>query len=193
LPGASEPETIDGHAFGAPCVKEALAAVARPLLGFDFMYPMAYLTAWYDAYMRQMRWMGVVAAAILTVSFTVALGEPLREGGAFPVTGVNLALLLASFLLLGLSLLAVCYCLMVTYCWYVEVMHMFVRFSAPRMQKDGLVDEAGLNELLGYGTKRTARHWGLRSARSGILAGWLLAIGVIHYALSAIWFILASA
>jgi hypothetical protein len=159
---------------------EMLKSIARPLVQFDPLHPMSYLSEWYEQYMKQMRWVGAVAAAVLTFTVPMMLGAgPLGQAG-HSLEGSRGALMFACGLL-GLSLLFVCACLLVTYNWFVGVMHMLLRHSGPRMVQEGVLGESALQELLSYGTKSPAQAWGRRSLVLGWLAGIPFALGILVY------------
>lgn len=162
---------------------DAMRSLLRPLLEFDPLHPMGYLTSWYDQFVKHVRWVGAVAAAMLVFSIPMFVGNASAGAGgaAAVITGWRMTLMGVANVLLAVSILFVCLCLVVTYSWYVGVMHMLLRHSGPKMVADGVLSQEALAELLSYGSPTPPPVAGRRSLWLSYLAGIPFGLAFLAY------------
>lgn len=179
-----------------------LLAAAEPLL-FDFRYPAAYLFIWYDSYQKIMRWIGAVAAGMLTFTITFvfrdsrdAFGEGDFAGAVEALPAPNLGyfdpdLLRLSLALLCFSLLVVLCNLIVTYNWLVAGIKASIHALEGEMKSKSILGSSKLGPALqqefhSYGAILSMAAWGRISFALGGVAGAALLVGIALYVLAAL-------
>jgi hypothetical protein len=207
---------IDARLSQALELREALAEAHGS--SFDLKYPIAQIHLWYQSFQNVMRWIGTIAAGMLTFTVSILMGDALTGEVRFDVAGANLGRFSWSFGFLGLSMISVLLTLIVTYNWLVMsirhaawVAHPSVkRLQAiidgggklprdlPESLQDGRIhdddpymDGEMASEFVRYGGKLHLKLWGTMSYILGGIAGASLFVGIVFYVLAA-WDILAE-
>ncbi len=183
---------------------------------YDLRYPVAMIYLWYQSFQLLMKWIGAIAAGMLTFTVSLLMGDVLRQTVDLAAFQNNVHHFRWSFILLGACLITVLLTLLVTYNWFIMVlrhaalvMHPAVRQlqsvvdsggrlpgDMPRELRGGrcraddpLVDGDIAMEFISYGGKLHMRLFGTLSYVLGGLAGILLFAGTVMYVHSA-WTVL---
>lgn len=164
---------------------EAVADVTYPFV-YDLNYPMAYLHMWSECYQNILKYLGIVAAGILTVTVSF-LFEHLATAPSEAVfaPGVRVSFK-ASFALLGASLVFVLFARIFTYNWFKIGLTRTVRQAQFNMD-DVVKAEFDSYDIMGI----TMATWGTLSLSFGLLAGIVLCVAVGFY-IRAAWFVLEA-
>jgi hypothetical protein len=185
---------------------------------FDLKYPIAQIHLWYQSFQNVMRWIGTIAAGMLTFTVSILMGDALTGEIQPDLIEHNIGRFRWAFGFLGLSMISVLLTLIITYNWLVMsirhaawVAHPSVRRlqeiinaggSLPRdipesMQEgrvhddDPHMDGTMASEFVRYGGKLHLNLWGTMSYVLGGVAGASLFVGIVFYVLAA-WDILAD-
>ena len=185
---------------------------------FDLKYPIAQIHLWYQSFQNVMRWIGTIAAGMLTFTVSILIGDALSGDLRLDLVEQNLGRFRWSFGFLGLSMISVLLTLIITYNWLVMsirhaawVAHPSVRRlqeviqsggKLPRDMPDSLqdggvhdddpyMDGTMASEFVRYGGKLHLKFWGTMSYVLGGVAGASLFVGIVFYVLAA-WDILAD-
>jgi len=178
-------------------VRQKVQELLNPLQ-YDLRYPISYLYMWYQSFQQVMRWIGAVAAGMLTFTASFLLSDLVnatpRNAVSLPSDPASIELSVALFdpfflrvslLLLAASLLAVLLTLFVTYNWLVAgIKSAFYPMQADLVQ-EGLLEEGLAREFKSYGAVLSMKQWGMISFVLGGIAGICLLLGTIAYTISA--------
>lgn len=179
---------------------------------YDLRYPVAQLYLWYQSFQTLMKWIGAIAAGMLTFTTSILLGDALQGSIDPNVVLSNVHRFRWAFIMLGACLLTVLFTLLVTYNWFIMSLRHAARTMHPAVQLlQSIVDSGGrmpqdmpdelkggrcleddpfldgelAQEFISYGGKFHMRFFGILSYLLGGLAGILLVVGVVIYVVSA--------
>jgi len=197
-------------------LREALEAAHGTT--FDLKYPIAQIYLWYQSFQNVMRWIGTIAAGMLTFTVSILMGDALAGNIQFDAVEHNLVRFSWSFGFLGLSMISVLLTLVITYNWLVMSIRHAAWVAHPSVQRlQTIIDDGGklprdlpeslqeghvhdddpymdgtmASEFVRYGGKLHLKLWGTMSYVMGGVAGTSLFIGIVFYVLAA-WDILAE-
>ncbi|NKI34673.1 hypothetical protein HFP89_05795 [Wenzhouxiangella sp. XN79A] len=185
---------------------------------FDLKYPIAQIHLWYQSFQNVMRWIGTIAAGMLTFTVSILMGDALAGNIRFEAVEHNLGRFTWSFGFLGLSMISVLLTLVITYNWLVMSIRHAAWVAHPSVRRlQAVIDNGGAlprdlpeslqeghvhdddpymdgtmaSEFVRYGGKLHLKLWGTMSYVMGGIAGASLFIGIVFYVLAA-WDILAE-